>query len=72
MPLTREGMAGEGVTPGHEVPPTHHPREEEVPTLLLGPSAGTCRGQQEMRAASPPPGTRGLSLRLLKGSEAGE
>lgn len=31
------------------------------------------RGEQrEMREASPPSGTRGLSLRLLKGSEAGE
>lgn len=38
--LTREGMAGEGVTPGHEMPPTYRPGKEEVPTLLLGPSGG--------------------------------
>lgn len=40
MLLTREGMAGEGVTPGHEMPPTYRPGKEEVPTLLLGPSGG--------------------------------
>lgn len=72
MLLTREGMAGEGVTPGHEMPPTYRPGEEEVPTLLLGPSGAPCSEQREMPAASPPSGTRGLSLRLLKGSEAGE
>ena len=72
VPLIWEGMVGEGVTPGHEAPPTRCPREEEVPMPLLGPSGVPCRERQEMCVASPPSGTCGLSPRLLKGSEAGE
>ena len=72
VPLIREGVAGEGITPGHEAPPTRCPREEEMPTPLLGPSGVPCREWQEMCVASPPSGTCGLSPRLLKGSEAGE
>lgn len=37
-----------------------------MPTLALGPSGAPGRERQEMGAASPPSGTRGLSPRLLK------